>query len=398
MNQKMVRLALSLTMYTREGVIYSVKLSIRQPDLVQLIQTVSKAVAVRTTKQVLSGILLQIQDEVLTATAYDLELGIQATLHSTEDNGLDITEPGAIVLPARVFSDVIRKLPSKEVVLQVHKNYMTEIRSGQAEFHLHGIDAAEFPQLPAFHGAHSIQLPSDVLKDLIKSTAFAAANSEVRQILTGIHVICKSEEITFMATDGLRLATRSARFEQPTEQEWNAIIPSKSLLELIKLLPDDARPITMQLTYSHSLFVIDDTFFYTRLIEGTYPDTTRIVPATSKTVTIVHSDEIEGAIDRAALIARDRENHMIRLELKDETITVSSSSPEIGNVSESLLVREKTGEDLSIAFNARYVLDALRAMMATEVSIQFNGSNQPFTIIGYNSENGLQLISPVLMR
>lgn len=378
------------------------KFSIRQNALLQIIQTASKAVAVRTTKQVLTGILLQAQDNRLIATAYDLELGIQDTIVSNEDNGLLIHTPGSIVMPARYFSDVIKKLPSNEVSIQVSNNYMTEVKSGQAEFHLHGIDAAEFPKLPAFQGVQSIQVPSDSLRELIRAAAFAASSSEVRPILTGIYIQCQANKFTFTATDGLRLATRSIELnnenESENKNEWSAIIPSKSLLELAKILPDNKQTIQMQLTDSHSLFIIDSTYFYTRLIEGSYPDTSRIIPTTSKTEVIVDAESMSDAIERAALIARDKDNHMVRLELTGEQLTISSSSPEIGNVSESLQAVEKSGEDVILAFNPRYVLDALKAMPSGEVCIRFNGSNQAFTLRQKDDDHGLQLISPLLWR
>ncbi|GMA50740.1 DNA polymerase III subunit beta [Alicyclobacillus contaminans] len=375
------------------------KLSIRKHALLEAIQVVSKAVAVRTPKQVLTGILLTAESNRLVATAYDLELAIQTHIEINEDTGLSVIAEGSIVLPARYFADMVRKLPEDQVTLQVDHNYMTEITSGLAQFHLHGIDAAEFPKLPEFHGAQSLNISSDLLHTLITSTSFAAANTEVRPILTGIHVVCDGRGLTFTATDGLRLATRSAAIAQTQTQPWNAIIPAKSLAELAKLLPDSDESITMQITHTHSLFMIGTTNFYTRMIDGAYPDTTRIIPTSSRTELIVNTTELMNAIDRAALIARERENNMVRLQLDDTTITVSSSSPEIGNVSESLKANAKTGDDMAIAFNAKYVLDALKALRSSEVVVRFNGWNQPFTFreVG-NEEFGLQLISPVLMR
>ena len=373
------------------------KFHIKQSVLVDLIQTVSKAVAVRTTKQILTGILLNLSEEQLTATAYDLELGIQDTVYKSEENGLTVEQPGNIVLPARYFSEVIRKLPDQEVLIQVNNNYMTEIRSGQAQFHLHGIDAAEYPKLPVFHESRSIEMPSDLIKEMIRSTAFAASTSEVRPILTGLYFTLNQESLTLTATDGLRLATKTAPVEKTPEQLFSAILPAKSLVELSKLLPDDARPVVMQFTDSHSLFAIDSTLFYTRLIEGSYPDTSRIVPTTHKTEVEIPAELLSGALDRAALIARERENHMVRLEIQGDELTVSSSSPEIGNVSEKAYANGKTGDDLLIAFNAKYVLEALRACSG-DISILFNGANQPFIIREKDHEDGLQLISPVLMR
>jgi DNA polymerase-3 subunit beta len=373
------------------------KLTVPQSTLLQMVNTVSKAVAVRTTKQVLTGILIEADQQRLVATAYDLELAIQNWI-TTEEAQIRVDEPGSIVLPARYFLDVIKKLPDKPITLQTMANYMTEIRTDQVQFHLHGIDAAEFPRLPAFHNTVSITVASDALADLIRSTAFATANTEVRPTLTGIHIQSTSDTLTFTATDGLRLATRSIRHASPQEVEWNAVIPGKSLNELAKILPDEQAPVTIQFTTSHCLFAQASTLFYTRLIEGAYPDTSRIIPSTYKTQITVDTDAITSAIDRAALIAPVRDNHMVRLHIAADTLTVSSSSPEVGNVSENLPLSEKTGDDLTIAFNARYVLDALKVCNTAQVLVQFNGPQQPFVIRREGHDDGLQLISPVLTR
>jgi DNA polymerase-3 subunit beta len=374
------------------------KLTVQQSALAALIQTVSKAVAVRTTKQVLTGILLEAASDRLVGTAYDLELGIQDTLLAGDETGLRIEEPGAIVLPARTFAEVIRKLPGPDVYIHVASNYMTDIRSGSAEFHLHGIDAAEFPKLPVFHSSRVLRIPSRTLERLIRTTAFAASTSEVRPVLTGIHMEYRNGTLTFTATDALRLATRTAHVPEAPEGEWQAIIPAKAMSELAKILPDDDSIVTVQFTDSHSLFTVGSTLFYTRVINGVYPDTSRIIPTAFRTEVAMPVDSFAGAIDRAALIARDRENHMVRLEVTGGQVTVSSSSPEIGNVSEAVLVNDKQGDDLYISFNARYVLDALRALESADLVIRFNGANAPFVIREYGRDDALQLISPVLMR
>ena len=233
---------------------------------------------------------------------------------------------------------------------------------------------------------------------MIRTTAFAASSSEVRPMLTGIFLQAFPSKLTLTATDGLRLATNSVSLISGTEEPWTSIIPAKSLNELSKILPDDDTPVSMQFNETHSLFSVGSTLFYTRLIEGAYPDTSRIIPTVNKTQVVLPVDLLTGAMDRAALIARDRDNHMVRLEIQADQLTLSSSSPEIGNVSETIAALDKSGDDLLIAFNARYVLEALRASYAGEVKILFNGSNQPFVLRQDDNHEGLQLISPVLMR
>ncbi|MCL6592576.1 MAG: DNA polymerase III subunit beta [Alicyclobacillus sp.] len=374
------------------------RFTITQPVLQTVIQIAAKAVAVRTPKQVLTGILLETDTQHLTVTAYNLELGIRNEIQATEDNRLSIAEPGAIVLPARYLTEVVRRLPQVDITVAVENHYMTMIQAGSSEFRLHGIDAAEFPNLPEITGGTSLTMPASTLKDLVRSTAFACATSEVRPILTGIYAECNQEALTFTATDGLRLARKTWSLQSANETPWTAVLPSKSLTELAKSLPEEEGAVQVQVTSSHSLFQAGHIQFYTRLIDGAYPDTSKILPIHHKTEVIADSQVFTDALERAALIARDRENHMVRLEVQGTNIHLFSSSPEVGHVSERLTAKQTTGDDLSIAFNARFVLEALRAIGGEQIRLSFNGSNQPFTLRQVGDEDGLQLISPVLWR
>ncbi|SHK52009.1 DNA polymerase III subunit beta [Alicyclobacillus tolerans] len=368
--------------------------------LLNLINNVSRAVATRTTKQILSGILINLSSNTLIATAYDLELGIQDELSvQTEDpTFLQISEPGSIVLPARYFLDVIRKLPDEKVQIQTNSNYITKIVSGHSEFHLHGIDASEFPKLPSFLSSNAFKVSSKKLRSLIESTVFATSSSEVRPILTGLHVELNRDFLSFTATDGLRLATKKYPFEEVKNHTISAVLPGKSLNELAKILPDSDEEVVLQLSEGHSLFIFGSMHVYTRLLSGAYPDTSRLIPSQWKTELLINRSELLSAVDRAVLILRDKENNKVKMEIQNNEMSMSSNSPEIGNVQEQLWINEKSGEDVQITFNGRYVLDALRNLESETVTIRLNGSNQPFVILE-NQENGsLQLISPVLTR
>ncbi len=383
-----------------KGASLTVKLIIDKAALLHLVTTVSKAVAVRTPKPVLTGILLQCSDTDLTATAYDMELGIQdvITINPEEPTYLEIQEEGSIVLPGRHFLDVIRKLPSSSVLIETSLHYMTQIISGSSKFILHGMDAAEFPKLPTLIANNTFTIPGTTLQSLIQSTSFATSNSEVRPVLTGLHAECRNEALSFTATDGLRLATKRYPVTQTTSSDWVAVLPGKSLNELAKLIPETSDDVTIQLSQSHSLFLLGTLKFYTRLLDGAYPDTSRLIPSQWKTQIHTSRQDLLGAIDRASLIARDRENHRVSLQLQQNTLVISSSSPEIGNVQEFVSVEARDGDDLQIAFNGRYVMDALRALDGEKVNIRFNGANQPFTLHDPDFEQSLQLISPMLMR
>ncbi|SIS75679.1 DNA polymerase III subunit beta [Alicyclobacillus vulcanalis] len=372
------------------------ELLMNKQALANALQLVSKAVAVRTPKQVLMGILLEVHPDELVATAYNLELAIQTRVPADEETGLQVRQTGAIVLPARYFGEIVRKLPDTQIHMRVDANYMTEISAESVEFHLHGIDAEEFPELPNFIGYESMHIPAHTLGRLIESTVFAAATSEVRPALTGVSITSDATQLTFVATDGLRLAQH--RVAHPDLPERHVVIPAKSLSELSKILPEDDSPVEMVLTPSHGLFVLGSTRFYTRLLEGSYPDTSRLIPRSARTQVVLPGDAFLQAIDRAALIARDKDNHMVRLEVEGDTLTVTSHSPEVGNVSETLHALRKEGEDLQIAFNGRYVIEAVRALDAAEIAIRFNGANQAFVIERSGDPSMLQLISPILWR
>ncbi|ARU60903.1 DNA polymerase III subunit beta [Tumebacillus avium] len=374
------------------------KIVIQRQSLVQAIQNVQKAVSGKTTIPVLTGIKIVAAKDGLSLTATDLEIGIETRVptHIEEDQIVNVIEEGAIVLSAKFLSDIVRKLPSQQVEIEVKQNYLTIIRGGKSEYNLHGLDHEEFPRLPQVNGNQIFSVQSDILKDMIRQTAFAVSGEEIRPVLTGVMFTLKKGSLKFVATDSHRLATRESSVEAPEDLEiHNVIIPGKSLNELGRLLADDSSLVDIVVADNQVLVQMDKTQFYTRLIDGQYPDISRIIPSNFKTGLTVKTKDLQGAVERASLIAKEHENNLVRLNIKTGGIEISSNSPDVGKVSESIEEINVTGDELLIAFNSKFMLDALRVIDSEDLLIEFTGSMSPFLVKIPDNPNCLHLILPV---
>lgn len=374
------------------------KLLIQRSHLVQAIQNVHKAVSSKSTIPVLSGIKMAADKDGVRLTATDLEIGIETFIptHIEDEPIMDVIEPGAIVLSARYFADIVKKLPTQQVEIEVKQNYLTIIRAGKSEYNLHGLDHEEFPRLPQVNDQNVFTIQADIFKDMIRQVAFSVSTEEIRPMLTGVLFSLKNGQLKFVATDSHRLATREATVEAaPTLELSNVIVPGKSLNELARLLPDNDSLIDVVVAENQVLVKMNRTQFYTRLVDGQYPDISRIIPTTFKSGITVNTKELYNAVERAQLIAKDSDNNLVRFTIKADQLQITSNSPDVGKVSEVIDGIKMTGDELLIAFNAKYVMDALRVLDSEELVIEFTGSMSPFLMKQPDNPRYLYLVVPV---
>jgi DNA polymerase III subunit beta len=371
---------------------------IQRDSLLQSVQDVMKAVTSRTTIPILTGIKIVANEEGVTLTGSDSDISIESFIPKEEagDEIVEIKQPGSIVLQARFFSEIVKKLPTDTVEIEVHNNLQTVIRSGRSEFNLNGLDAEEYPHLPQISEEHVFKIPTDLLKGLIRQTVFSVSTSETRPILTGVNWKVENNELICIATDSHRLALRKAKLEAENTGSYNVVIPGKSLTELSKILDDSSESVDIVITENQVLFKAKHLLFFSRLLEGNYPDTGRLIPTESKTDVVVNTKEFLHAIDRASLLAREGRNNVVKFSTIDGgAIEVSSNTPEIGTVVEEIQSQSIDGEDLKISFSAKYMMDALKALEGTEIQISFTGAMRPFVIRPLHDDSILQLILPV---
>lgn len=375
------------------------KITVQRDKLSNAVSHVSKAVSSRTTIPILTGIKIKADEEGLTLTASDSDVSIevQIPLEEADEWGVTVHQAGNIVLPARIFSEIVRKLPSNEIHIEADERLVTTIRSGQAEFSINGMDANEYPQLPHLEEEKVFSIPGDLLKTMIRQTVFGVSTSEMRPILTGLMWSLEQGKLRFVSTDSHRLASRTAMVECPEELSFhNVVVPGKSCNELVKILDEDQSPADIVVTDNQILVKSKHILFYSRLLEGTYPDTTRIIPQGSKTEITVNTKEFLQSIERASLLSREGKSNVVKMvTLPDGNVEITSNAPEIGKVTDVLQTKAMEGEELKISFNAKYMIDALRAIDSSEIKASFNGPMSPFVIRPTDHDWMLHLILPV---
>lgn len=377
------------------------KFSILRNRLIESVQDVSKAITSRTTIPILTGIKITASEEGITFTGSDSDISIESFVPKEEDGDeiAVIQQTGGIVLQAKIFGELVKKLPMDIVEIEVANQFQTIIRSGKSNFNLNGLDAEEYPHLPQITEDKVIRIPADILKNLIRQTVFAVSTAETRPILTGVNWSIKGNRLNCIATDSHRLAQRTAEIETAADAEYNIVIPGKSLNELNKILPDSNEPVGIVITDNQVLFKAKHLLFFSRLLEGNYPDTSRLIPTDGKTEIVVNTKEFLQAIDRASLLAKEGQNaNVVKLSSVTDipgTIEITSNSPEIGKVTDRVNCKSIEGEELKISFSSKYMMDALRALEGTEITIRFTGAMRPFIIRPVHDDTTLQLILPV---
>jgi len=375
-----------------------VKLTMTRHALNEAIQQVSKAVAARTTIPILSGIKIEATYSGITFTASDTDISIQSfiPLETSEFTIATIERTGSIVLPAKFFVEMVKKLPHEQVQIEVGDRFQTMIRSGSTDIQLAGLDPEEFPILPSVSEDETISVPGDLLRDMIRHTVFAVSTNESSPILTGILWSLEEGLFKFVATDRHRLAKSSISVDASDMHLSNIVISGKTLSELAKLIPDQNTTVDIVVADNQILFKLDNVLFYSRMLDGTYPDTSKIIPETFKTELILKTRQLSEAIDRAYLLSREEKTNIVRLATLDDgrSIEISSSSSEIGKVTEQLETVELTGDPLRIAFNSKFMLDALKVIESEELFIGFTGAMSPIIIRPRDHDQSLHLILP----
>lgn len=374
------------------------KISILKNALNEAIQNVSKAVSSRTTIPILSGIKVDVTHSGVTLTASDTDISIQSFI-PTEAGDVVLVQmirTGSVVLPSKFFSEIVKKLPSQEIEIEVLEHFHTFIRSGSTEIQMVGLDPEEYPVLPSIEENHVFSVSGDLLKTMIRQTVFAISVTESSPILTGVLWNLKGSQLKFVATDRHRLASRQARIQADEQIQFgNVVISGKTLNELSKIVPDQDTVVDIVVADNQVLFKVDHVLFYSRILEGTYPDTSKIIPQTFETEIIMDTKQFTDAIDRAYLLSREEKTNIVRLQTLDNgTIEISSSSSELGKVTEQVEAKHYAGQPLKISFNSKYMLDVLKVIDSESIHVGFSGAMKPIIVKPTDHVESQHLILP----
>lgn len=376
------------------------KFTINRPAFISQLNNVLRAISSKTTIPILTGLKMVVDKERIVLTGSNSDITIESVIDSNNpDYNLTVEDPGAIVLPARFFSEIVKKLPDKQVTIEVTSGFQADITSGTAKFQINGQDAENFPHLPEVETDKTITLPNDVLQEVIRQTVIAVSKQESRPILAGIHITLHDGLLTAVATDSHRLAQRKVALKDVDNGiDFDVIIPGKSMNELSGMISDVDEDVLVQVTENQILFIFGNTHFYSRLLEGNYPETSQLIPDTADTTVELDAGSFLASIERASLLSHESRNDVVKLTLKpsENLVRISSDSPDIGTVEEEVATTALDGNDLEISFNPNYMKDALRSFGQTTVKISFTSPLRPFTLVPTeDGENFVHLITPV---
>ncbi len=364
------------------------KILCNRENLAYGVQVVQRAVSAKSTLPILSGILLQTENNRLNLTATDLELGIHCSIP------VQVIEEGSVVLPARIFLEIVRKLPDTPIELEMAPGAKTlTVHYNPSQFTINTMDPEEFPVIPELDGNIEVSLKSVIYKHMVKQIAFASASDENRPLFTGILFAIEHDIIKLVATDTHRLALRTGTSETNNETNWKSIIPVKALVEVSRLLKDEDQTIQISMNKNQVLFRFGEISLISRLIEGQFPNYKQVIPSSCKTKIRVNSKSLLEAVERASLFARDGSN-VIKLKSQASILVITSNSPELGKVYEEVPI-EIQGEETQIAFNSRYLIDVLKVVDSEDIVIELTGSLSPGIIRPIEVNNYIYLILPV---
>ncbi|UNL36890.1 DNA polymerase III subunit beta [Limosilactobacillus reuteri] len=374
--------------------------TINRSAFISQLNNVLRAISSKTTIPILTGLKMVVNEDNIVLTGSNSDITIESVINANDaDNDLTIEETGAIVLPARFFSDIVKKLPDKKVTIEVTSGFQADITSGSAKFQINGQDAENFPHLPEIETNKSVTLPNDILKEVIRQTVIAVSKQESRPILAGVHMMLKDGVLTAVATDSHRLAQRKMVLENIDNGiDFDVIIPGKSMEELSGMISDVHEDVQMQVTENQVLFIFGNTHFYSRLLEGNYPETSQLIPQTADTTVELEAGTFLSSIERASLLSHESRNDVVKLSLKpsENLVRISGDSPDIGTVEEEVVTSALDGNDLEISFNPNYMKDALRSFGQATIKISFTSPLRPFTLVPTeDQENFVHLITPV---
>lgn len=361
------------------------KFKIEQRNLSKHISIAQKGISSRTTLQILDGILIEAKNNRLKLTGTDLEVSIETYVDA------EVEVEGSIVVNSRVFGDIIKKLPSADIYINVDEKNNINIKCENSEFNILGSPYSEYPDLPIILEKDSFELPKDLFKSAIRQTVFATTQDETRPSLTGVLFEVNNNSISFVALDGYRLALRKLSLDSNVDVK--IIIPGRALNELNKILDDNEEVINIASAPGHVVFNMGDTTVYSRLLEGQFFNYREIIRKDHKTSVVVNKRLFQDSLERASLLAKEEKANLIKLSVADEEILITSNS-EIGNVNEVILAKSN-GENINIAFNSRYILEGIRIIDAEEIEINFMGSLNPCIIKPVGDDNYTYLVLPV---
>ena len=361
------------------------KFTCSRTDLSTAVSNVQRAVAVKASIPALEGILIKAKNEKINLSGYDLEIGI------TTDLEAQIQDEGSIVVSARLFGDIVRRLPEEIVTIETDDRMVTYITSGNASYQIVGLSSAEYPELPKIEETDRIVIKGGLLRDMIRQTIYAVSDNNSKPIYTGSLFEIRDKILTVVAIDGYRMAIKKENIDSNSENEF--VIPKKTQGEILKLISDEDEDVEIIIGQRHTLFKVGTFYVISRLIEGNFIDYNSAIPKGKETEVNVNTREILQAVERMSLLANDKFPSPVRCNFSNDEISLVCKTS-MGKANDSISTTI-SGSDVEIGFNNRYLLEALRNCETDEIRLILNGGLSPMIIKPLKSDDFIFLVVPM---
>ena len=361
------------------------KVSFNKTELVQAVSNVQRAVSTKNTIPALDGIYIKAYDNKAVLCGYDLEIGIRTELEAA------VIEEGEIVLGAKLFSEIVRRMPDELIHIETDDKLITYINSGVADYQIVGISTREYPELPSFDELESFELDSSILKSMIRQTFFAISDNQSKPVYTGALFDMKDNELNVVAIDGFRMAVRKEKVN--CAKNFKFIVPGKTLSEVLKINSEDDTSIRVIVGKKHVIFKIEKYSVVSRLIEGNFIDYSSTVPSGYQTRLKIKTREILSSVERMSLLTNEKLQTPVRAIVADNGIKLLCITT-VGKASDFIDLSFE-GSDVEIGFNNRYLLDALKNTETDEIVLEFNGAMKPLKVLPVDGDSFVFLVVPM---
>ena len=369
------------------------KLTIKQNKLMEHLNYVIRGISNKNLIPILNCIKFELTNDGLFLMSTDNEIAIKTFIDKKDIDNIDTT--GEIVVSGRYIYEIIRKLPNELINIEEVVDSKLYIYTQNSSFHLNCNNVSEFPNLELEDSKTPLFISQKLFKNIINQTAFATSTQESRPILTGINFHIEGNSLECTATDSYRLAKKTVEVKSLLENSTDIVIPTKNLNELVRLFNDDEDELEMHVFNNKVIFKFNSIVMMSRLINGTYPNTSKLIPTDFELKMVVKYRDFFNSIDRASLLTNEADKNTIKLQSNGNEIIVSSNIPEIGNVEEKLNVVKDNEKEIKIAFSSKYMMAALKSIESEDVELLFNGEIKPIILKNPESDNLIQLILPI---
>ena len=371
------------------------KFTIKKEVLMEAINKVSKAISSRNVIPVLAGIKFELTSKKLVLTASDNDITIQTFINCDDEEIIKVKEEGSIIIQGKYISDIVRKLPDKYINIEVVDELKILIYTENSEFNLNGISESEYPNIDLGESKSHIELSPSVLKEIVNQTAFATSIDENKAILNGINFNITGNMLECNATDSYRLARKVIKLDKVSKENQNIVIPSRNLVEFTRIIDDSDEMIEIHIFNNKILFKYKNLLFQSRLINGTYPNTSNLLPKDYLVKLHFNINQFYDVVDRVSILTSDKDKNTVTLETDGNNLIMKSSSAEIGRVEEKMIITKDQDIDVKVSFSSKYMMDALKSFNTETVELHFVGEIKPILLKSSEDESLTQLVLPI---